>query len=322
MPIDLTPDDLLLVKEKIEEGLETLTAIDDEPRTHLGISEIGKPCSRQLYYKFHWAAFEKHSGRMQRLFKRGHREEERFINYLEGIGCKVYRFQQELWYSSALNDYKVLEINADKSGGTGSYEEVKSLYHLEQAKKLGIELKQFRVSGVMGHYGGSCDGVVITPWFENPFLLEMKTHNTKSFINYLDKGLIKSKPQHYDQMNGYGFKMQIQYGLYFPENKNDDDIQVTAIKLDWKRGEQLERKAEEIITAKQPPQKISENPDYYECQYCFAKEICHYGAELAKNCRSCRMSSAVEGAEWYCSRYGENIPKEIIAKGCDGWCPI
>jgi hypothetical protein len=275
---DLTSSDLLLVKEKIEEGLETLTAIDEEPRTHLGISEIGKPCSRQLYYKFHWVAFEKHSGRMQRLFKRGHREEERFINYLEGMGCKVYR------------------LDADG--------------------------KQFKVSGVMGHYGGSCDGVVITPWFENPFLLEMKTHNTKSFVEYINKGLIKSKPAHYDQMNGYGFKMEIQYGLYWPENKNDDDIQVTPIKLDWKRGEQLERKAEEIITAKQPPSKISENPDYFECQYCFAKGVCHYGAELAKNCRSCRMSSAVERAEWFCSRYGENIPKSVIAVGCDGWCPI
>jgi hypothetical protein len=278
MPTDLTTDDLLLVKEKIEEGLETLTAINEEPRTHLGISEIGKPCSRQIYYKFHWVAFENHSGRMQRLFKRGHREEERFINYLEGMGCKVYRL--------------------DANG------------------------KQFRVSGVMGHYGGSCDGVVITPWFPNPFLLEMKTHNTKSFIHYLDKGLIKSKPQHYDQMNGYGFKMQLQYGIYFPENKNDDDIQVTPIKLDWQRGAELERKAEEIITAKEPPTKISENPDYFECQYCAFKQVCHYSAELAKNCRSCRMSSPVENGEWFCSRYGENIPKSVISKGCDGWCPI
>jgi len=278
MPTDLTTDDLLLVKEKIEEGLETLTAIDEEPRTHLGISEIGKPCSRQIYYKFHWVAFEKHSGRMQRLFKRGHREEKRFINYLEGMGCKVYQL--------------------DTNG------------------------KQFRVSGVMGHYGGSCDGVVITPWFENPFLLEMKTHNVKSFIHYLDKGLIKSKSQHYDQMNGYGYKMQLQYGIYFPENKNDDDIQVTVIKLDWQRGAELERKAEEIIIAKQPPTKISENPDYFECQYCAFKQVCHYGAELAKNCRSCRMSSPVENGEWFCSRYGENIPKSVISKGCDGWCPI
>jgi hypothetical protein len=278
MPTDLTTDDLLLVKEKIEEGIEDLTAIAEEPRTHLGISEIGKPCSRQIYYKFHWVAFEKHSGRMQRLFKRGHREEERFINYLEGIGCKVYRL--------------------DNDG------------------------KQFRVSGVMGHYGGSCDGVVITPWFPNPFLLEMKTHNTKSFVHYIDKGLIKSKPQHYDQMNGYGFKMQLQYGIYFPENKNDDDIQVTVIKLDWQRGAELERKAEEIITTKEPPAKISDNPAYFECVYCFAKDVCHYGAELAKNCRSCRMSSAVEGAEWHCSRWGENIPKNVVAIGCDEWCPI
>lgn len=323
MPTDLTPDDLLLVKEKIEEGLEDLTAIDEEPRTHLGISEIGKPCSRQLYYKFHWVAFEKYSGRMQRLFKRGHREEERFINYLEGIGCKVYRFENPILVYKPSDDtyelYKDFNI-VDIDGGRFDVTGVKK--HEEEALKRGLKRNQFRVSGVMGHYGGSCDGVVITPWFPPPFLLEMKTHNTKSFLNYLDKGLIKSKPQHYDQMCGYGYKMEIQYGLYFPENKNDDDIQVTPIKLDWKRGEQLERKAEEIITAKQPPQKISENPDYFECQYCFAKEICHYGVELAKNCRSCRMSSAVENAEWFCSRYNEVIPSNVIAVGCNGWCPI
>jgi hypothetical protein len=279
MPTDLTPSDLALVKEKIEEGLEDLSLkLQDEPRTHLGISEIGEACHRKLYYKFHWVDFEKHSGRILRLFKRGHREEERYVNYLEEMGCIVYR--------------------------------------------LADDGKQFRVSGVMGHYGGSCDGVVITPWFSNPFLLEMKTHNTKSFIHYLDKGLIKSKPKHYDQMCGYSQKMEIQYGIYFPENKNDDDIQVTVIKLDWQRGLELERKASEIIQAKEPPQKISENAAYYECVYCAFKEVCHEGKTPIKNCRSCRMSSAVEGAEWFCSRYNENIPKEVIKDGCNKWCPI
>src|SRR6201996_7448819 len=119
---ELTHDQLQDIKEKIEDGLEeySLKIHAQEPRTHLGISEIGEECKRKLYYKFRWFEFEKFDGRMQRLFARGHREEERYINYLEGIGCKVYRF--------------------DNNG------------------------KQFRVNGVMGHYGGSCDGVVITPW--------------------------------------------------------------------------------------------------------------------------------------------------------------
>src|ERR1051326_1862135 len=237
--IELTQDQLKEIKTNIEDELEawSIEHHKQDPRTHLGISEIGDPCSRKLYYKFHWVAFEEHSGRMLRLFNRGHREEERYVSYLEALGHKVCRF--------------------DENG------------------------KQFRVSGVMGHYGGSCDGVIILRQHPNiPFIAEFKTHNTKSFINYADNGLIKSKPKHYDQMCGYGFKMQIQYGLYFPENKNDDDIQVTAIKLDWQRGAELERKAEEIIKAKQPPQRISDNPSFFECKYCRSEE-----RRVGKECR-------------------------------------
>lgn len=278
---DLTHTQLTELKNNIENALEdwSIEHHKQEPRTHLGISEIGEECKRKLYYKFRWVAFEKHDGRMLRLFARGHREEEKYINYLEGIGAKVFRF--------------------DAKG------------------------KQFRVSGVMGHYGGSCDGVVKLPWYPDiPFLLEFKTHNTKSFTHYVDKGLQISKPKHWEQMCGYGEKMQIQYGLYFPENKNDDDIQVTPIKLDWNRGKQLEKKAEEIILAVEPPPKISENPSFFDCKLCAFKGVCHYGEVPLKNCRSCKNSVPVENAEWRCNHYNANIPANVIKDGCSMWIPI
>ena len=268
------------LKENIEAALEnwSIKTYKQEPRTHLGISEIGEDCKRKLYYKFRWFAFEEFNGRMLRLFARGHREEEKYINYLEGIGCTVDRF--------------------NKDG------------------------KQFRVSGIMGHYGGSCDGIVTTPWYNDlSFILECKTHNTKSFTHYVDKGLQISKPKHFDQMCGYGEKFKIEYGLYFPENKNDDDIQVTPIKLDWERGKQLEKKAEEIILAKEPPPRISDNPSFFECKYCFAKDICHNGVVPQKNCRSCINSMPTENANWTCKKFGI-IPETFVAKGCDQWQPI
>lgn len=266
-----------LIDDAIEDY--SIASLTDEPRTHLGISEIGKPCMRQTYYKFRWMAFEQFGGRMRRLFNRGHREEARFIGYLEAIGFKVFQH--------------------DENG------------------------EQFRCTGVLGHYGGSCDGVAYPPWFPTiPFLLEFKTHNQNSFNKYLDKGLGKHKPEHYDQMCGYGYKMNIHYGLYFPENKNDDDIQVTAIKLDHQRGAQLERKAEEIILAKQPPPKISENPAYQECKFCHFSKICHEGATPVKNCRSCRQAEARDNAEWFCNRWNAIIPSEHIKSGCDEWWPI
>ena len=277
---ELSASDLKDIADKINEGIDEfcVTSLSDKPRTHLGISEIGNECIRETYYKFRWMKFEQYDGRMLRLFKHGHLQEARYINYLEGIGCKV--------------------MHHDENG------------------------KQFRVSGVMGHYGGSCDGQVITPWVPDKMLLECKTHNTKSFVHYLKDGLHKTKPQHVDQMNGYGQKMELKYGIYFPENKNDSQIEVSVVKLDWQRGAQLELRAREIITATEPPARISDNPSYWKCGYCTFKGICHYGEEPIKNCRSCRMSKPVEDARWYCSRWNDLIPADHIMTGCPGWTPI
>ena len=321
----LTDNKLKDLEDRINDAIEeySVSSLKQEPRTHLGISEIGSECVRQIWYKFRWMKFEEYEGRMLRLFQRGHREESRYINYLEGIGCKVEQFAQELWYSQSLNDYKILELNADKSGGTGSYENVtNSSFHINQAKKLGFKLNQFRISSVMGHYGGSCDGKAITPWYDDKLLVEFKTHNTKSFTHYIDKGLHKSKPKHFNQMCGYGYHMGLQYAIYFPENKNDDDIKISVVKLDWQQGLRLEKRAAEVITSQEPPAKISENPSFFECTYCTFKNICHNNEIPIKNCRSCRLCKPVEDAQWHCSRYNQIIPAEFIKVGCQGWTPL
>lgn len=62
----------------------------DEPRPHLGASEIGKPCDRALWYSFRWVTRKKFPGRIKRLFDTGFREEARFLEELKGIGAEVY----------------------------------------------------------------------------------------------------------------------------------------------------------------------------------------------------------------------------------------
>ncbi len=319
---NLTHTQLQELKTNIETALEkwSINYHKSEPRTHLGISEIGENCKRKLYYKFRWFAFEKHDGRILRLFARGHREEEKYINYLEGIGCRVNRFSNPILNYHPENDDYFL---SDKFKTNGLVKDVTGLERHEiEAAKRGLERKQFRVSGVMGHYGGSCDGVVFTSWYPDiPMILECKTHNTKSFVHYVDKGLQISKPKHYDQMSCYGEKMGIQYGLYFPENKNDDDIQITAIKLDWDRAKQLEIKAQEIITANEPPPRISDNPAFWECKFCAFINVCHHEAIPQKNCRSCKNSKTTKEATWTCNKFGL-IPSEFVKIGCNEWMPI
>ncbi len=62
----------------------------DEPaRGYLGASIIGHACDRYLWLSFRWAGEEKFDGRMLRLFDRGHRAEDRFVDELRSIGARV-----------------------------------------------------------------------------------------------------------------------------------------------------------------------------------------------------------------------------------------
>lgn len=76
---------------------------DDGLRPHLGASLIGHPCARHLWLTFRWAARQKWSGRMLRLFDRGQREEAVIIEELRGIGAEVSECQTsgEQWRVSA-----------------------------------------------------------------------------------------------------------------------------------------------------------------------------------------------------------------------------
>ena len=70
---------------------------------------------------------------------------------------------------------------------------------------------QWRVSAVNGHFGGSLDGVAkgLPEAPKSPAILEMKTHNEKSFKELMSKGVKNAKPQHYAQMTVYMGLMEI-----------------------------------------------------------------------------------------------------------------
>lgn len=61
----------------------------DGLRPHLGASLIGDECHRKLWYTFRWFTVKHFSGRLLRLFDRGHEEEPRFERYLGLAGVEV-----------------------------------------------------------------------------------------------------------------------------------------------------------------------------------------------------------------------------------------
>ena len=117
-------------------------------------------------------------------------------------------------------------------------------------------------------------------------------------------------------MCSYGAHYNFRYGLYVAINKNDDDLHFELVELDWKRAHDLSNKAQDIIEAKFPPPRISNNPLYYACKFCHLSEICHNNAPVEVNCRSCKCCVPVENGEWKCTRFNAIVPQEFIKKGC------
>lgn len=86
---------------KIEKQIED-RIVTSQKRSYLGISQIGHNCPRFLWYSFRWCVTPKYSIRIDRLLKRGKREEPIIITYLKEIGVKIHSEQEEVQF---LNGY-------------------------------------------------------------------------------------------------------------------------------------------------------------------------------------------------------------------------
>jgi hypothetical protein len=267
-------------------------------RWHLGASVIGHECSAYLWFMWRWCAREvgrvtkrddsEHAnlGRSQRLLNRGHREEDRFVEYLRGIGAEVWT------HDNNGNQYRMAAINGHFGGSLDAVVKLPIRYGIPDPL-----LGEFKTNGT-----------------------------GKGFNDLKEKGLAVAKMQHFIQQSCYGREYGFKFSIYFNVNKNDDDLHVEVAKLNWPMAEQMKAKAERIIWSVDRPPRLAENPTFHKCAYCCAKPVCHEGALPERNCRSCANASPSRYAEhpgqWICALNNQIIPKDFAPIGCSQYKPI
>tara|TARA_R110000737_G_scaffold342039_1_gene366444 strand:+ start:226 stop:1272 length:1047 start_codon:yes stop_codon:yes gene_type:complete len=249
--------------------------VGDDPRLHLGGSMLGHPCDRWLWLSFRWAVREKFPGRIRRLFRRGHNEEEIVVADLKAIGLDI--------------------------GETGDGQ---------------------RFLNLGKHVGGSVDGIIesgVPGANKTRHILEIKTHNKKSFDDVAKKGVKDSKPIHWSQMQIYLKGTEIDRALYVAVCKDDDRLYTERVKYDDKAAEKLLDRGHRIALAERMPDPISTDASWYQCKFCAAHSFCHK-KQLTKevNCRTCAHSTPEDDGTWSCARWeNENIPGDFQKVGCD-----
>lgn len=302
------------IKDAISQHIDSERADEFPFRHHLGASVLSHTCERFLFYTFRWFMVPQHPSRVVRIFNRGHREEDRMIGTLRDIGLVISTTYEEL--------FKNLNVPV-------SYESIAALkdyginLHAPFAHKYG-EHKQLQVD-MPSHLGGSIDGVLHVPAEyvdELGYLLpiECKTHNRKNYMAAMNKNLIESQPKHYAQINTYGKYLGAKYGLYYAENKDNEEINFKLVKLDASLVDLYERRGLNVIYT-QDPKQLSRTTETWMCKMCDYAPLCKKNLPPTSiSCRSCANFFPQKDGSWLCMARSDVVVekyKEIeIAEQC------
>ena len=208
------------------------------------------------------------------------------------------------WYSFRwANEPEQLTGRKLRLFATGHREEARIIDDLRNA---GIEItgQQTSFSAIGGHLRGHLDGIA-TNMPEAPkarHVLEVKTHNEKSYKDLLKNGVKKSKPGHYAQMQLYMHHTRIDRALYVAVNKNDDSLYTERVEYDKDEADRLMRRAERTIFTDAAPPRL----ETFACAWCPSKSICLEGDASRRNCRTCISSTPAERG-MVCERCGKKF---------------
>lgn len=249
--------------------------------SRIGSSGIGKECLREVWYSWRGYSNEVFDGRMQRLFKTGHLQEDRIVADLKLAGYNV-------WEKDPTTD------------------------------------EQWTYSDDTGHFVVKLDGVIkgIEGAEKTPHVLEIKTHNKKSFGAVQKSGVEKSKPEHYDQMHCGMMFSGLHRAFYVALCKDDERFHVERIVFDQQHANRLQHKLSVLVRATIPPTPISDKPDSFECKWCKHRKVCKGGELPIRTCRSCEYAEAIHGGAWVCTLLKNVLTQEDQLKACEHYSLI
>ena len=213
-----------------------------EPRRrYVGASSIGDPCARKIWYGFHGYDAEPISSSGLFAIEDGHRSEELIASRLRlvpGI---------ELW--------------THKDDGTQwGFEDFDGQYR--------------------GHIDGVIRGLIQAP--VAPHIWESKSCNPKKFAAFQKAKTTFGEKQALRNWDIVYFGQAQTYMRYFNLTRHyltvctpgGRDIDSCRTEFDPVLAEGLAQKAQRIIKAKEPPERIGK-ADYFLCRMCRFKGVCH-----------------------------------------------
>ena len=247
-------------------------------RPTMGGSDLGKECDRAVWYSFRWCTPDGFPGRILRLFETGNIYETRMIEELRDIGVELHTS----W----------------PPGSDG----------------------QIEFTALGGHLTAHLDGIG-RGFPEAPdawHVWDAKSMADKKYKEFVNKGLAVSHPQYIVQMMVYMHLSGVDRAVIEGTNKNTDEIHSERIRYSAREGDALLERASRIIASDNPPERISQDPAWYQCKFCDHHSTCHSTRVPPASCRTCLHATPERNgnAAWSCAHWHADIPLENQEAGC------
>lgn len=248
-------------------------------RKHLGASLVGGPCARSLWYSFRWFTRKKFTGRLLRLFNRGHLEEGRFIAMLLMIGCRVV--QQD-----AQGKQFTISDAAGHFGGSGDG----VVFGCPDLGKDVAALLECKTHGEKSFKELVEKGVKEA---KHEHFVQMQTYMRKMQLMY---GLYFAVNKNTDEIHLEIVELAPEFADQYIER---------GVKIVWMR------------QAPQKLQRAS--PGYFQCRFCDHMPVCLQGVAPDRNCRTCQYSEPLaDGSKmWGCNLRGVKLDEDAQYAACD-----
>lgn len=244
-------------------------------------SMVGTECDRALWYLLRWApAKEQFDGRMLRLFRTGHIEEDRLIADLRAAGLEVHAVDPDTgkqFLARALAGH----VRGKLDGMAIGVPEAPAKWHVVECKSHNDKSFKALVAAGAGN-------------------------------------LRTGKFDHWVQCQIYMHIRAIDRALYVAVNKNDDSLWIDRVHYDAEWCTRLFARLERVLHAPTAPSRVPGAGKAPACRWCKAKPLCLEGSFARLNCRTCLHSSAdMSGnAAWSCARWAKPLSPDEQREAC------
>jgi len=237
---------------------------------------------------------------------------EKRRNYLgmSGAGHSCARY---LWYQFRWSYIAPICKRRQRIFDRGHMEEPRVLDDLKNCG-YDVDSAQHTMFGLADHIKGHCDGVITIAG--EKCVLEIKTMKQEKFNVLLKNKMKQASPGYYGQAQVYMQALELKKCLFIVTNKNDEARYYEIVDYDETQADFYSSRLQDILMTEVPPVKIG-NADWYECKYCDAREVCHYGEKVNKSCRTCSSIILEDKGIWRCAETNKELSDNEQLEYCE-----